>query len=154
MATRHREDEWEDDDYEDEPPRRRRKNKSQAGTLAVIFGLVTVVALVAVGGVVALGIILFKSSGKDTRPDFTVRPPTGPVGPPTPPPGFQMPQPPPGAQLPQAPPAAGGGQPDQPEELKVGNVAPDIEGEDVDGKKFKLSDYRGKVVVLDFWGHW
>jgi len=38
--------------------------------------------------------------------------------------------------------------------LAVGKVAPDIEGEDVDGKKFKLSDYRGKVVVLDFWGHW
>ncbi len=37
---------------------------------------------------------------------------------------------------------------------KVGKVAPDIEGEDLDGKKFKLSDYRGKVVVLDFWGNW
>jgi hypothetical protein len=22
------------------------------------------------------------------------------------------------------------------------------------GRKFKLSDYRGKVVLLDFWGHW
>jgi hypothetical protein len=38
--------------------------------------------------------------------------------------------------------------------LCVGRVAPDIEGEDVDGKKFKLSDYRGKVVLLDYWGHW
>ncbi len=38
--------------------------------------------------------------------------------------------------------------------LRVGKVAPDIEGEDVDGVKFKLSDYRGKVVVLDFWGDW
>jgi RNA polymerase sigma factor (sigma-70 family) len=37
--------------------------------------------------------------------------------------------------------------------LSTGKVAPDIEGEDTDGKKFKLSDYRGKVV-LDFWGHW
>jgi thiol-disulfide isomerase/thioredoxin len=36
----------------------------------------------------------------------------------------------------------------------VGQVAPQIEGEDGDGKPFKLSDYRGKVVVLDFWGHW
>ena len=35
--------------------------------------------------------------------------------------------------------------------LAVGKVAPDIEGEDQDGKKFKLSDYRGKVVLLDFW---
>lgn len=38
--------------------------------------------------------------------------------------------------------------------LQVGQVAPEIEGEDIDGKRFKLSDYRGKVVVLDFWGHW
>jgi hypothetical protein len=38
--------------------------------------------------------------------------------------------------------------------LAIGKVAPEIEGEDVDGKKFKLSDYRGKVVVLDFWGDW
>jgi hypothetical protein len=38
--------------------------------------------------------------------------------------------------------------------LVVGKVAPEIEGEDIDGVKFKLSDYRGKVVLLDFWGHW
>jgi AhpC/TSA family len=38
--------------------------------------------------------------------------------------------------------------------LSVGKTAPDIEGEDGDGKKFKLSDYRGKVVVLDFWAGW
>jgi hypothetical protein len=38
--------------------------------------------------------------------------------------------------------------------LRVGKVAPDIEGEDLDGVAFKLSDYRGKVVVLDFWGDW
>jgi hypothetical protein len=35
--------------------------------------------------------------------------------------------------------------------LAVGKVAPDIEGQDQDGYKFKLSDYRGKVVLLDFW---
>lgn len=38
--------------------------------------------------------------------------------------------------------------------LSIGRVAPDIEGEDIDGVKFKLSDYRGKVVVIDFWGDW
>jgi hypothetical protein len=38
--------------------------------------------------------------------------------------------------------------------LAVGKVAPDIEGEDLGGKRFKLSDYRGKVVVLTFWGFW
>ena len=38
--------------------------------------------------------------------------------------------------------------------LQVGNAAPDIIGKDLDGVGFKLSDYRGKVVVLDFWGDW
>jgi len=35
--------------------------------------------------------------------------------------------------------------------LAVGKVAPEIEGTDQDGKLFKLSDYKGKVVLLDFW---
>ena len=38
--------------------------------------------------------------------------------------------------------------------LAVGKVAPEITGDDLDGVPFKLSDYRGKVVVLDFWGYW
>lgn len=38
--------------------------------------------------------------------------------------------------------------------LSIGKVAPDIVAEDIDGVEFKLSDYRGKVVVLDFWGDW
>ncbi len=38
--------------------------------------------------------------------------------------------------------------------LAVGKQAPEIEGADLDGKRFKLSDYRGKVVLLDFWGNW
>lgn len=40
------------------------------------------------------------------------------------------------------------------EHLEVGVVAPEITGEDLDGFSFKLSDYRGKVVLLDFWGDW
>lgn len=39
-------------------------------------------------------------------------------------------------------------------DLGIGRVAPDIVGEDLDGVEFKLSDYRGQVVLLDFWGHW
>ena len=38
--------------------------------------------------------------------------------------------------------------------LSIGKEAPDILGEDLDGEEFKLSDYRGKVVMLDFWGDW
>ena len=40
------------------------------------------------------------------------------------------------------------------EKLQIGCVAEDIVGEDLDGEEFKLSDYRGKVVVIDFWGDW
>jgi hypothetical protein len=40
------------------------------------------------------------------------------------------------------------------EHLQIGMVAPDFEATDQEGKPFKLSDYRGKVVVLDFWGFW
>lgn len=36
----------------------------------------------------------------------------------------------------------------------IGKEAPNIQGEDLDGRPMQLSDYRGKVVVLDFWGHW
>jgi hypothetical protein len=36
-------------------------------------------------------------------------------------------------------------------DLVAGMEAPDIEGKDQDGRQFKLSDYRGKVVLLDFW---
>jgi peroxiredoxin len=38
--------------------------------------------------------------------------------------------------------------------LTIGKVAPDIEGKDLDGVDFHLSDYRGKVVVLLFTGDW
>jgi hypothetical protein len=33
--------------------------------------------------------------------------------------------------------------------LPIGIPAPEIEGKDIDGNWFKLSDYRGKVVALD-----
>ena len=38
--------------------------------------------------------------------------------------------------------------------LKIGKVAPEIAAADLDGVNFKLSEYRGKVVLLDFWGYW
>jgi hypothetical protein len=38
--------------------------------------------------------------------------------------------------------------------LSVGQVAPEIEAADQDGVRFKLSDYRGKVVLLDFWSEY
>ncbi len=38
--------------------------------------------------------------------------------------------------------------------FSLGMVAPDIEGVDLDGVAFKLSDYEGKVLFVDFWGDW
>ena len=40
------------------------------------------------------------------------------------------------------------------EGTSIGDVAMEITGEDVDGNPMKLSDYRGKVVMIDFWGDW
>jgi hypothetical protein len=38
--------------------------------------------------------------------------------------------------------------------LAVGKHAPDIEGEDIDGVRFNLSEYRGKITYIVFWGDW
>tara|TARA_R110002095_G_scaffold1806_3_gene8626 strand:+ start:485 stop:1249 length:765 start_codon:yes stop_codon:yes gene_type:complete len=38
--------------------------------------------------------------------------------------------------------------------LGVGCEAPDFDASTIDGHDFKLSDYRGKVVLLDFYGFW
>lgn len=40
------------------------------------------------------------------------------------------------------------------ERLQIGMLAPDFQAVDQDGIAFKLSDYKGKVVLLDFWGFW
>jgi thiol-disulfide isomerase/thioredoxin len=38
--------------------------------------------------------------------------------------------------------------------VNEGDRAPALEGVDVSGKPLKLSDFRGKVVMLDFWATW
>jgi peroxiredoxin len=38
--------------------------------------------------------------------------------------------------------------------LEPGHVAPEIEGTDPSGRRLKLTDFRGKVVLLVFWGSW
>jgi len=37
------------------------------------------------------------------------------------------------------------------ERLQVGMKAPEIAGEDADGREIKLSQYLGRVVIVDFW---
>jgi hypothetical protein len=39
-------------------------------------------------------------------------------------------------------------------DLVVGKPAPDFFGQTIDGFGFNLSDYRGKVVLVDFYGFW
>jgi len=39
-------------------------------------------------------------------------------------------------------------------ESKSSATAPDFDIQTIDGRTIKLSDYRGKVVVLDFWATW
>jgi thiol-disulfide isomerase/thioredoxin len=38
--------------------------------------------------------------------------------------------------------------------LSIGSTAPDIDGTDLEETPLKLSDFRGKVVLLVFWGTW
>lgn len=38
--------------------------------------------------------------------------------------------------------------------LVVGKTVPELVGEDTDGVEFKISDYRGKVVFVDYWAYW
>jgi thiol-disulfide isomerase/thioredoxin len=44
--------------------------------------------------------------------------------------------------------------PDQPALLAVGDLAPDWTLTDASGTTHTLSEYRGKVIVLDFWATW
>ena len=38
--------------------------------------------------------------------------------------------------------------------INIGNKAPELTGKSVDGSTMKLSDTRGKLVLLDFWAAW
>lgn len=39
-------------------------------------------------------------------------------------------------------------------QLKAGTAAPEISAPDVDGKTVRLSSFKGKYVVVDFWATW
>ena len=51
--------------------------------------------------------------------------------------------------VPEAPAAAA---PDVPVGTEVGNLLPDFSTDLLSGETFRLSDYRGRVVIINFWG--
>ena len=42
----------------------------------------------------------------------------------------------------------------QTEKKMVGTTAPDFTLKDLDGKKISLHDYKGRVILINFWGTW
>lgn len=59
-----------------------------------------------------------------------------------------------GARLSRKPAQAAGAAPEEESVLKPGGMAPDFELKTLDGKAVKLSGYRGKAVLLNFWATW
>jgi hypothetical protein len=138
-----------EDDNDDDADRPRKKKAAKKSNTGLIVGLViggSLLVLLVCGGTVA-GVLYMVL--KQDQPQVA-KLPFDPKNPPPiqnfPPPNDKAPptNPPPKNNNPPPPMAKG----------KVGSPAPEIEAEDLDGKNFKLSDYRGKVVLLDFWGHW
>jgi peroxiredoxin len=137
--TRRREDSVRHD--RDRAPRRR----SKVGAVALLLSVLVILLLSL--GVAGLVVAAFYSDTQNRsvvekgHPAPAPAPPAVPNGP--------------GGAMPGMFPQPGGmGFPAQPVSLKIGDLAPEIDGTDLDGKPMKLSDFRDKVVVLEFWGDW
>jgi predicted Zn finger-like uncharacterized protein len=127
-------------DAEGERRPRRRKRPAPSGIKPLIVLLILVPVLLGIVGLVAgVGYLAWQFAPVHQEVTTVTSPQANSnvTSNPRPPVGNPPPQ--------QFPPA---------DPFEVGAVAPEIVGEDLDGNHFKLSDYRGKVVVLDFWGHW
>jgi AhpC/TSA family len=130
-----------DDDYD--RPRRSRsgaRRKPQTNNAALIAIPIVAFVLLIVGGAIVYAVYFMDTKTEPARP-------SGPAAGPVAKAGVGRPG---GVNAGAAPRPTG----PRVEGLQVGNLAPDIENEDLDGETFKLSDYRGKVVMLDFWGNW
>jgi hypothetical protein len=102
-------------------------DSSSKAVIWIVFGIVGGLSLFG-AGIVVLGIIAYRSLGTSANATFgMVSGKGGPV-----------------ANV-EGPKQNG---------INVGNIALEIAGRDMDGKPLKLSDYQGKVVLLDFWGNW
>ena len=132
------------DDRDDDAPRRSKskgRRPQKKSNAPVLIGVAVAAVLLLGGGAVA-AIMLTKDKTEDN-----------PTGPPVANPGGPGPVAGPRMGIPGKSKAAPA-DPNRKTGFEIGNLAMEIEGEDIDGQTFKLSDYRGKVVVLDFWGHW
>jgi len=128
------------DDEEEEPLPRKKKRRREEGGIEIGKLLAVAAAVVLIGGASAAAVWFFAL--KD-RPNQTAQ------GAPAPPPDTVLPPPPGGGRvLPDLP-----GN-DRVVGTEVGNLAPEISGEMLSGMAYNLSDFRGKVVLLDFWGDW
>jgi hypothetical protein len=124
-----------DDDY-DRPRRRSGSNRKPQTNNAALIAIPIVAFVVLIAG----GAIAYFAFARDKKSEPVAAAPNRGAA----------------AKAPAARPGAVAPRPSGPrvEGLAVGNLAPEIENEDLDGETFKLSDYRGKVVMLDFWGNW
>lgn len=165
MPPNRRRDDDDDDDY-DRPRPRKKARKQQSSNLPLIIGAVVVGGVLAAGGL-AVAVVMFSDRDPEVvqapppiepQPQFKGPPKLQPANPgptagvPRPDATSPSPKASPRTTSPKSSPAPA--KPSGKVGIEIGDTALEIDGEDIDGKKFKLSDYRGKVVVLDFWGDW
>jgi len=132
-------------DEDELPPRRGNKRGS-----VTIFVAIGVIALIAMGGV---GVVIWiYLDDKRSREEAVAHADQANI--PDPEKMVALAGMPAGGMAGGLPGGLGGAAPAQPVRLKPGDRAPEIEGGDLGGKPMKLSDFRGKVVVLDFWNDW